>query len=79
MLDPGIYYVITLGRRFVRYPEHGIVGAQVDHAAKFDTEDEAVAAALDVRRQARLARSKHKVGVLRITVESVPLPAEGDT
>ena len=71
MLSPGTYHVITLGRRFVRDAEHGIVGNQLEHAEKHESQGEALDKARTLKAMAARADVKKPITVQTITITEV--------
>jgi hypothetical protein len=83
MLTPGTYYVITTGKRYLRFPYKDkrsgfIVGNQLQHAHKFESQEEAVANAklLDKEWKEHHAEGGDKpklVSVQEVIIRDVPL------
>jgi hypothetical protein len=71
MLAPGTYHVITLGRRFVRDAECGIVGNQLEHAEKHESQEEALGVAYALKAEARRQGVKKPITVQTITITEV--------
>ena len=71
MIDPQPpFYVITLGWRYVRYPNIAIVCNNLPQAEKYDTVDEA-RAARNTLIQRLPEKNKKPIRILRIAVKAV--------
>ena len=71
MIDPGNpFYIVTLGRRYIRRT-WGLVGQNIEHALRFDTQEEAESAAAHVRDTGRQVGDKKTVTVQRVYIEEV--------
>lgn len=69
MIDPGSdFYVVTIGRRYVRYAEVCIVCRQVEHAERYDSAREAHKAARALRRM--LKDEKKPIAVQRVRIDA---------
>ena len=84
MLNPGTFYVILVGKRYLRFPyENGplgvIVGRQLEHAYHFNDESAAVTNACALRdgwtREKGWNDKPKPITVKRVCIEDVPLPA----
>lgn len=69
MIDPNTtFYVVTVGRSFLRYTDLLIIGQHLEGACRFDTLEEAVAA----RDFVRAHDFKRKpVGIQKVSIETV--------
>lgn len=71
MIEPGTppFYVVVIGRSFIRFPESAVIGRQLEHAHRFPSVDEARA---EVRwLKAELTNEKKPITIQRVTVEAV--------
>jgi hypothetical protein len=78
MLNPGTFYVITIGKRYLRHYTGGpfgiFVGQQVVHARRFETDTEAVTLAFRIRDEwGNQCRRPKPVGVQKIVVSELTL------
>jgi hypothetical protein len=69
MLDPGKYIVVSIGRRFVRWPECAIVGQSLDTAHQFDDVAEARCEVDWLRTE--MPKEKKPIRIHRVTIEEI--------
>ena len=68
----GTYWVVAIGKRFLRFPESGIVGQYLTHAHQFDTS--AAARATVAWLQAEMPGEKKPIRVVRVSIQVAPSP-----
>lgn len=72
MIDESTFWVVTIGRKYVR-SEDGIVGQKIEHAMKL-TEVEAVECATRMAERGRLAGNKKPIRIYKVSVSELKLP-----
>lgn len=72
MLNEGTFYVLTIGKMYVRYPDAGIVGQNIAHAKRFydvDAATEAFDKLVTMRNLGPKQHHKKKIGLYKIVVK----------
>lgn len=73
MIDESEFFVVVLGRMYLRHPEVAVVGQTLDHAFKFESFETASAAIARLRETIPSEIRKKGVSIKRVRVEDVSM------